>query len=110
METQAHNQTFDASHTSNGPSKGTKIAYAVTERNGRSFWNRIGIAFLNKDGSINVKLEAIPVTGQLQLRDWEPRDDAPTARGGASASSGGASGGNADRARANDHILTELPF
>lgn len=107
METQALTHTVDTSHTSNGPSKGTKIAYAVTERNGRSFWNRIGIAFMNKDGSINVKLEAIPVTGQLQLRDWEPRDDAPTARGGASPASGGGTG---DRARANDHILTELPF
>ena len=108
METQTQT-THSSSSSSNGTAmaKGTKIAYAVTERNGRSFWNRIGIAFINKDGSINVKLEAMPVTGQLQLRDWEPRDDAGGTRGGAS-SGGGANGGSSRSA--GDHILTELPF
>ncbi len=53
-----------------------KIAYVVTERNGRSFWNRCGVAFVNGDGSLNVKLESIPVSGELQIRDYVPREDA----------------------------------
>ena len=52
-----------------------KIAYAIAERNGRKYWNRIGVAFINADGSINVKLEAVPVSGELQIRDYVPRDE-----------------------------------
>jgi len=50
------------------------VAYVVTERNGKSFWNRIGVAFVNADGSINVKLEALPVGGEMQLRPYEKRE------------------------------------
>jgi hypothetical protein len=53
-----------------------KVAYVITERGDKTFWNRIGVAFTNKDGSINVKLDALPTSGQLQIRDYELRDDA----------------------------------
>ncbi|MBK6696614.1 MAG: hypothetical protein IPG50_31155 [Myxococcales bacterium] len=52
-----------------------KVAYSITERGGRSYWTRIGRGFVNRDGSITVKLEAVPVSGTLQLRDPDPRDD-----------------------------------
>jgi hypothetical protein len=52
-----------------------KVAYVITERNDQKYWNRIGVAFTNKDGSINVKLDALPLGGQLQLRDYEPREE-----------------------------------
>ncbi len=52
-----------------------KIVYNITERDGRSFWNRIGVAFVNRDGSVNVKLEAVPVNGEMQIRDYVPRDE-----------------------------------
>jgi hypothetical protein len=52
-----------------------KIAYVITERNGRSFWNRCGVAFVNADGSLNLKLESIPVNGEVQIRDYVPRED-----------------------------------
>lgn len=52
-----------------------KIAYALTERDGKTFWNKIGIAFENRDGSLTVKLDAFPVSGTLQLRDEEPREE-----------------------------------
>lgn len=53
-----------------------KVAYVITERGDKTYWTRIGVAFTNKDGSLNVKLDAIPVGGTLQIRDWEPREDA----------------------------------
>jgi hypothetical protein len=53
-----------------------KIVYVISDRNSRRYWNRIGVAFINADGSINVKLEAIPVSGEMQIRDYVPRDDA----------------------------------
>jgi hypothetical protein len=52
-----------------------KVAYVITERNEQKYWNRIGVAFTNKDGSINVKLDALPTSGTLQLRDYEPREE-----------------------------------
>ncbi len=51
-----------------------KIAYTTTERNGRTFWNRIGVAFLNRDGSMNVRLESLPVSGEMHIRDLIPRE------------------------------------
>lgn len=57
-----------------------KIVYVISERNSRSYWNRIGVAFVNGDGSINVKLDAVPVTGELQIRDYVPREEGFSAR------------------------------
>ena len=56
-----------------------KIVYVISDRNGRKFWNRIGVAFINSDGSVNVKLEAIPVSGEMQIRDYVPRDEIASA-------------------------------
>jgi hypothetical protein len=60
--------------------KNMKVVYTVTEREGRSFWTRIGVAFTNRDGSITMKLDAVPLQGTIQLRDWEPRDDQPRSK------------------------------
>jgi hypothetical protein len=56
-----------------------KIVYVITQRNNKSYWNRVGVAFVNGDGSINVKLEAMPVNGEMQIRDYTARDDSPGA-------------------------------
>ncbi len=58
-----------------------KIVYVISDRNGRKFWNRIGVAFINSDGSTNVKLEAIPVSGEMQIRDYVPREDTAGSHG-----------------------------
>ena len=52
----------------------TKAVFTITERNGKSYWTRIGWGFLNSDGSLTLKLDAIPVNGQMQVRDHEPFD------------------------------------
>jgi hypothetical protein len=52
-----------------------KVCYVITQRGERKFWNRVGVAFLNSDGSINVKLESLPVAGDFQIRDYVPRDE-----------------------------------
>ena len=56
-------------------SKPMKIVYTITERGDKSYWTKIGVAYTNRDGSINLKLEAVPVNGTMQVRDWTPRDD-----------------------------------
>ena len=58
-----------------------KICYAVVKRGDRTYWNRIGVAFPNRDGSLNVKLDAVPVTGELQIRDYVPQVSERVTRG-----------------------------
>ncbi len=53
----------------------TKAVFAITERGDKSFWTKIGAAFTNKDGSITVQLDALPVSGRLQIREQEERED-----------------------------------
>ena len=56
-----------------------KIVYVITNRKGRHYWNRCGVAFVNGDGSINVKLESIPVNGEMQIRVYVRRDESALA-------------------------------
>ena len=49
-------------------------AFALTQyttRSGeeRTKWTRIGVAFHNDDGSVNVELEAFPASGRMQIRE-----------------------------------------
>jgi len=55
-----------------------KMAYVINERGGKSYFNRVGIAFVNSDGSLNVKLEAMPINGELHIRDYVPREEGAT--------------------------------
>jgi hypothetical protein len=53
-----------------------KAVYTIVEKEGsKSIWVRIGWAHVNQDGSYNLQLDALPVNGKLQVRDWVPRDD-----------------------------------
>jgi len=51
-----------------------KAVYTIVERPGheKKLWLRIGTARVNRDLSINVKLDAHPANGQLHIRDLEP--------------------------------------
>lgn len=48
------------------------VAYCISERGGKSYWSRIGVAFRNSDASVNVKLECLPVNGEIHLRVYQP--------------------------------------
>lgn len=54
-----------------------KVVYAITERGEKSYWTKIGVAYTNRDNSITIKLDAVPVGGTMQVRDWTPRDEQP---------------------------------
>jgi hypothetical protein len=68
---------------------GKKLAvYAINEKDGdrAAWWQKIGMAFTNRDGSIAIYLDALPIgTNKLQIR--EQRDEG---RSGAGAPSNGA--------------------
>ncbi len=54
----------------------TMAVYNIQERNGEKYFNRLGVAFENKDGSFNVVLHALPVDGKLHIREFRDREDA----------------------------------
>lgn len=47
-----------------------KDAFTIVEgKDGKSRWVRIGSAFTNKDGSMNIFLDALPLDGKVQIRE-----------------------------------------
>ena len=57
----------------------------VVRKEGEGSWVEVGSAWINADESINVYLDAIPVSGRLQIRDPRARnaDVEASAQGGA---------------------------
>ena len=59
-----------------------KEVFTITEKrlsdgSNKSFFVRCGVAFLNGDGSTTIKLDCLPVSGVLQVRDERPDRFAP---------------------------------
>lgn len=43
--------------------------YHIVEREGhKPLWTRVGVAFVNRDDSLNIILEAMPIDGRLHVR------------------------------------------
>lgn len=54
-----------------------KEVFTVIENNnkeGKALWIRVGVAFVNKDGSLNVKLNCLPLNGSLHIRDRKEKE------------------------------------
>ena len=53
---------------------GKKLAvFSIRESRGGSIWVRAGSAFVNRDGSLNVLLDVLPLDGRLHVRDANER-------------------------------------
>jgi hypothetical protein len=58
--------------------KNMKAVWTMVERTltgsgaTKSYWTRVGVGFVNRDGSITLRLDALPINGTLQVREWEP--------------------------------------
>ncbi|MFH1810795.1 MAG: hypothetical protein ABIJ09_18780 [Pseudomonadota bacterium] len=65
--------------TSNGNGNGNKqrkVVYTIIETGeGKSFWRQVGAAFVNRDESLTVLLDALPVNGRLHIREYSERDE-----------------------------------
>ena len=54
-----------------------KVLCPVEGKNGKTFWMKLGHAWLNNDGSTNVYLDALPSNNKLQIRDLDEKDLKP---------------------------------
>jgi hypothetical protein len=56
-------------------------AYNIIKREGgKNIWSRVGSAFKNRDGSMNIFLDAFPIGGKIQIRE-DDREHASKERG-----------------------------
>jgi hypothetical protein len=53
----------------------TLAVYGINEHKGKSYWTRVGVCFENRDGSLNVVLNFIPLDGKLQIREPQDKDE-----------------------------------
>jgi hypothetical protein len=61
---------------------GKRLAvFSIREGKGGSIWVRAGSAFVNKDGSLNVLLDVLPLDGKLHVREAADKRDAAQAGG-----------------------------
>lgn len=51
-----------------------KILGRVPKANGASYLMRVGTGWGNRDNSINIKLDALPVSGELHLREMDEEE------------------------------------
>ena len=65
---------------SNG-TKTLKVYNIIENGNGTNYWQLVGVAFINKDQSINVKLNCLPLNGSLQIREQSERTREPGSEG-----------------------------
>jgi hypothetical protein len=72
----------DTNETDKGGRRKLGVFAIPDGSNGKTWWPRIGVAFVNSDGSIAILLDALPLgTNRLQVR--EMRDDGRPAGNGA---------------------------
>lgn len=53
-----------------------KYVYTIIEKEGleKSHWVKVGVAFVNRDQSLNLRLDALPVNGLLHVRTPMPKN------------------------------------
>ena len=65
------------SSTPQSSKKPSHIAYQVRDAaNGKSYWNRIGVAWSNKGNSFSIDLESVPFDGHIVLRPNDGKEGA----------------------------------
>lgn len=60
--------------TQESSNKPTHIAYVTRQSGEKSFWSSCGAAWAHKDGKgFRIKLDAVPVSGVIELRLNDPK-------------------------------------
>lgn len=51
-----------------------KVLCPIERKDGKTYWMRVGSAFTNKDLSVNIHLDVLPVNLKLQVRELDEDD------------------------------------
>jgi hypothetical protein len=74
MSPDGHNPSKGESEMADKPKP--KAVFVIREDNGKSFWTKVGVAFVNRDDSLTVKLDANPLDGKLHIREAQKQEAA----------------------------------
>ena len=61
--------------TNTNTNRRKKVLCPIEGKGGKTYWRWFGTAYVNKDNSINLYLDGLPVNGKLHVRDWEDDDE-----------------------------------
>jgi hypothetical protein len=69
------NRNYGTRNAQQSDAPAYKVVYGIVKREGmdKGYWTRIGAAFENRDGSLNVKLDFLPTSTETTLQIREPR-------------------------------------
>ncbi len=56
---------------STSPARRQYAVFTIVEQDEKALWRRVGSGFVNRDGSYNLYLDALPVNGKLHMREVE---------------------------------------
>jgi hypothetical protein len=76
--THNRNQRTEDRNSADQPNDRTyKEIFGIVDRGEQSFWTRIGVAFVNNDGSLNLLFNFTPTDPQttIQIREPRPREE-----------------------------------
>ena len=51
------------------PARRQFAVFTIVEQEEKALWRRVGSGFVNRDGSYNLYLDALPVNGRLHMRE-----------------------------------------
>jgi hypothetical protein len=49
-----------------------KVVWGIVTRGAQTVWSRVGVAWDGPDGALFVRLDALPISGELCIKDWAP--------------------------------------
>ncbi len=67
------NATQQTSNETQGATREYKQLFGAVRRGERSYWTRIGAAFINRDGSMNLRFDFFPTDPNTTVQLREPR-------------------------------------
>jgi len=51
------------------------VLQPIVRKDDATYWMRLGTGFMNRDGSLNLYLDALPLTGKLQVREAREEEE-----------------------------------
>lgn len=60
--------------------KKMSVTSPVEGKDGKTYWKSMGIGFVNRDSSISIILEGLPVNGKLHVSEWKDWKEQPRLR------------------------------
>lgn len=64
----------------NTDKKKMSVQSPIEGKDGKTYWRSMGIGFVNRDNSITIILEGLPVNGRLYVSEWKDWKDPSRSR------------------------------